>query len=256
MEQFKYEQSDIHLSYDRARALPDETVNLWLNAISERVYRQDINTIVDMGCGTGRFSEALSTHFSAGVIGIEPSLNMLLTAKQAGSSLPVEYIRGTAENIPIVSDKADMVFLSMVYHHIRDKTGAANEFNRILKKGGFLCIRTSTPEQFDTYLWMKFFPGARDIDRERLPSKDSLVATLESAGFRLQEHSVIRQLFALNLSEYMDKIRLRGISSLKQIPDIEFQEGLIRLEEYCLENETGKPVLEDISLFLFRVANE
>ncbi len=252
MEEFKYDQSDIHLSYDQARALPVETIKSWLNAISKYVPSQSIKTIVDLGCGTGRFTEALSAQFSAKVIGIDPSLNMLLTAKQFKSSQLVEFVHGVAESIPLAEDKADLIFLSMVYHHIQDKTKAVMEFRRILKRDCFVCVRTSTPELLDSYLWMRFFPSARDIDARRLPSGDALVNTFGSNRFQFSEHTVIQQLFANSLSEYVGKIKLRGISSLREVSDDEYQEGLANLEKYCYENETGRAVLEDIDLFVFQ----
>ena len=58
--------------------------------------------------------------------------------------------------------------------------------------------------------------------------------------------------FAKNLSEYVDKIKLRGVSSLKEVSDDEYQEGLVNLEKGCYENETGRAVLEDIDLLVFQ----
>jgi len=252
VEEFKYDQSDIHLSYDKARALPDETVRLWMETISRYVPRESMKTIIDVGCGTGRFTNVLSTYFSARVLGIDPSVKMLVTAKQISSSPAVEFIRGVAESIPLVEEVADLVFLSMVYHHIQDKDRAAIEFNRILKKGGFLCIRTSTLEALDSYVWLQFFPGAHEIEARRTPSRDALITTFKSRRFQLAEHVVIQQLFAETLDEYLEKIKLRGLSTLKAIPDDEFQEGLVHFEKYCREKEDGEVVLEDIDLFVFR----
>ncbi len=36
------------------------------------------------------------------------------------------------------------------------------------------------------------------------------------------------------------------------MPDRQFRAGLKRLEAYCREHDTGKPVREDIDLFVFR----
>jgi ubiquinone/menaquinone biosynthesis C-methylase UbiE len=251
VEELNYDQSDIHLSYDKARSLPDKTVRLWLETIARYVPRESTKTIIDIGCGTGRFTEVLSNHFSARVLGIDPSLNMLVTARQITSSPLVEFIRGAAESIPLVESEVDLVFLSMVYHHIQDKDKAAAEFNRILKRGGFLCIRTSTLEALNSYPWLQFFPGAREIEVSRIPSRDSLITTLESRGFQISGHSVVQQLFAENPDEYLEKIKLRGLSTLRAISDDEFQEGLVRFEKYCREREAGDVVLEDIDLFVF-----
>jgi len=42
----------MHLRYDRARALPEETMTLWLETISDLLPRDSIQTIIDAGCGT------------------------------------------------------------------------------------------------------------------------------------------------------------------------------------------------------------
>jgi len=252
MEEFKYDQSSIHMSYDKARALPDETIKLWMKTLSGYIPGENVGNIVDIGCGTGRFTEALSTHFSALVIGIDPSVNMLVTARKTKSSQLIEFIRGLAENIPLAKDSADLAFLSMTYHHIQDKDKAAIEFARILKRGGFLCVRTSTLEALDSYLWLEFFPSAREIELSRIPSRDNLIAFLQSKGFQIIGHTIAQQLFAKSPNEYFEKIKLRGLSSLRTISDDEFQKGLVCFEEYCLRREANEVVLEDIDLFVFR----
>jgi trans-aconitate methyltransferase len=40
-----------------------------------------MSLVIDIGCGTGRFSELLAAHFGVRVIGIDPSLKMLDEAR-------------------------------------------------------------------------------------------------------------------------------------------------------------------------------
>ena len=56
---FNYDQTDVHLNYDTSRKLPEESLKLWMDAISEYVPKELIKGIVDLGCGTARFSAAL-----------------------------------------------------------------------------------------------------------------------------------------------------------------------------------------------------
>lgn len=249
---FKYDQTDMHVRYAESRRLPEETVTLWLETISKYIPHDSVKTIIDLGCGTGRFTEALSDHFSARVYGIDPSRKMLTTAKQSISAPLIGFAQGSAEYIPLADGVADLVFLSMVYHHIQDKGEAVREFKRVLRAGASLCIRTSTQESLDSYLWLRFFPGAREIEFGRIPSRGSMTNFVQGNGFELKGHTIVRQLFAENLHQYFEKISLRGISSLQAISDDEFQEGLIGLEKYCREQETGEAVFEDIDLFIFR----
>lgn len=272
---FKYDQTDIHLRYKKSRRLPEETIALWLESISRYVPRDSTRIVVDLGCGTGRFTEGLSAHFSARVYGIDSSWKMLTQAlkstrmpgsDQRGSrnfasgiarkamvSPTIGFIYGSAECIPLASEVADLVFLSMVYHHIQDKDKAACEFKRVLKTGGFLCIRTSTTDSLDAYPYLQFFPKARQINLSNLPSRRDITDFLQDNGFEMVGHNIVRQITAENHHEYYEKIRLRGLSDLAAIADEEFYEGLTRFWEYCCEQNTDEAVFEDIDLFAFRV---
>jgi ubiquinone/menaquinone biosynthesis C-methylase UbiE len=254
MATFKYDQTDIHLRYGKSRKLPKTTMTLWMETISKYVSCDSMTTIIDLGCGTGRFTKPLSEHFSAKVYGIDPSWKMLMTAKQAISSPQIEFIQGSAENIPLQNGVADLVFLSMVYHHFQDKSKSVQEIARVLKAEGFLAIRTATVDSLDSYLYLQFFPEARRINLVTLPSREGLTNSLKSHGFELKRHTIVRQLLAENLHKYFKKISLRGLSDLAAIGDDAFYKGLVHLKEYCQEKDTKEAVYEDIDLFIFWVA--
>jgi ubiquinone/menaquinone biosynthesis C-methylase UbiE len=252
MGEFKYDKTDMHLRYEKSRRLPEETMTLWLETLSSYVPQDSVKTIVDLGCGTGRFTKELSDHFSAKVYGIDLSWKMLTTAKQSVISPLIKYIQGSAENIPLADGVADLVFISMVYHHIKDKSKAMQEIARVSKSNGFLSIRTSTIDSLDSYLYLHFFPEARQTNVEKLPSRQGMIDFLKSNGFELKGHTIIHQITADSLQEYFKKVSLKGLSDLMAISDDKFQEGLARFEKYCHEHKE-KPVYEDIDLFIFHV---
>ena len=69
-----YDKSDIATIYDEARALTPDRLQQWRRVLSMHVDQRAISTVVDLGCGTGRFTDLLATHFEgAEVIGIDPS---------------------------------------------------------------------------------------------------------------------------------------------------------------------------------------
>lgn len=68
-----YDATYIASTYDRGRDHGPEFLDLWMNVFSSHVKDQRMKTILDLGCGTGRFSEALRARFEAEVIGIDPS---------------------------------------------------------------------------------------------------------------------------------------------------------------------------------------
>jgi len=253
MSEFKYDQTDMHLRYGESRKLPEETIKFWLKTLSSYIPQSSIKTVIDLGCGTGRFTKELSNHFSAKVYGIDSSWKMLSTANQSVISSLIKYVQGSAENIPLTDGVADLVFLSMVYHHIRDKSKAMLEISRVLKAKGFLGIRTSTTDSLDSYLYLHFFPDALRINVEKLPARQNVIDLLQNNGFKLKGHTIIHQITAGSLQQYFEKISLRGLSDLSVIPDDKFHKDLADFKKYCYENETEEPVYEDIDLFVFRI---
>lgn len=253
MDRFRYDDSDIHLSYARSRKLPDRALRLWMEAVARHV-PGEVARIADVGCGTGRFAAGLTEQFDAKVIGIDLSEKMLSVACCEVRNESVRLTRAGAERLPIRDAALDLVFVSMVWHHIAGKGEAAREFGRVLAPGGRVVIRTATRELLPSYLWSRFFPKAAEIDAERTPSRAEIVGALEQAGLRLAAHEVVAHPFADSLTDYAEKIAMRGLSPLKQTSNEEFGAGMAALREYCREHETGEPVTEDIELFVFKPA--
>ena len=251
MSKFDYERRDVHLCYDRARSLSDEALRLWLDTIRRHLGAQRPRAIADVGCGTGRFAAALADYFRARVYAVDPSRKMLGVARARLGGAEVELLEGRAESLPIASGAVELVFLSMVYHHLEDRRRAASEFRRVLRDEGRLVIRTPTRERLSTFLWLKFFPAAQAIETQRTPSHREVVETLEQHGFRLAAHEVVRQQFTATLTEYYEKLSLRGLSTLAAISDEDFGEGLARLKSFCQSQATERAVEEELDLFVF-----
>ncbi len=163
----------------------------------------------------------------------------------------ITFLQGSAEYIPLTDGLADLIFLSQVYHHIEDKKKAFSEIKRVLKTGKFLCIRTSTIENLNTILYLRFFPQALKKDMEFLSSRNDIIDTVHSSGFKLKGHEIVRQKFANNLEEYCEKIKSRGLSDLVSITDEEFHDGLAKLEIYCKEQDTETDVIEELDFFVY-----
>ncbi|MGD9201394.1 MAG: methyltransferase [Chitinispirillia bacterium] len=50
--------------YNKSRQIPESTMDQWMDFLIASVPKREINTILDLGCGTGRFSYALSKRYS------------------------------------------------------------------------------------------------------------------------------------------------------------------------------------------------
>src|SRR5437667_7098010 len=112
-----YDATDIASTYDRGRDHGRKFLDLWMDVVSSHVKDLRIKTILDLGCGTGRFTEALREHFEAEVIGIDPSKKMLTQARSKDPDLRIRYEQGRGEAIPVLDNSVDLIFMSMIFHH-------------------------------------------------------------------------------------------------------------------------------------------
>jgi len=247
----KYDETAMPEHYNAARALPEETMALWLDAIAERVPADQIDRILDLGCGTGRFTARLSDQFDASVVGVDPSVKMLAEARDSVDHPRVEFREGSAESLPLEDESICLIYMSMVYHHVEDLARAVSEFARVSRPGGFLCIRNSTLDLLGDVPYLRFFPAALEFNKGRLPSRRDVIDTMQDGGFASVSHDVIRQQFAGSFREYYDKVRQRGLSDLSHISDSEFGAGIESMREAAEQEKRPEPVVEPIDLFVF-----
>ena len=267
--------------YDSARLLPAETMTLWMDAIAASVPKHEIKKILDLGCGTGRFTAALGAAFDCPVIAVEPSVAMLDVAKSnlpeapavAGGSIPerhsnldsrsdlsqhsnlhfnIEWKQAAAENLPLEGEAVDLVFMSQVFHHLAEPAQALKEINRVLTPGGYLTIRNGMREENGKLAWLEFFPGARKIEEQRTPSRAELTEAVRGRSFDLISQRTINQLFASSYVEYFEKISRRGLSALIAISDQDFETGLQRFRKWANSQPRNVPVYEPVDLFIFQ----
>lgn len=101
---------------------------------AEIIIPAPVETVLDLGAGTGKFTELLLPRADA-VIAIEPSERMLAVLRD---KLPdVDARLGTAENIPVPDESVDAVTVAQAFHWF-DRDPACAEIARALVPGGVL----------------------------------------------------------------------------------------------------------------------
>jgi len=212
-----------------------------------------IRRVLDLGCGTGRFTGLLADLYGTAVIGVEPSHGML-AGREPLDPTRAGFLAAAAEALPLAPGAIDLVFLSLVYHHLRAPSAAVAELRRVVRPGGHAVVRQVVRESVDAFEHARFFPEARALDLERMPSRDGLARTFLAHGFGSGGHRIVRHLFALSHADYYRKISLRGLSSLQAISDEAFARGLAAFETHCRTAGGAGPVYEPVELFVFRRA--
>ena len=246
-----YTEKETAHRYDSARSLPSQTKTLWLDALKSSIPEQEVRKILDLGCGTGRFTAALGKAFDCSVVGVEPSSAMLNVAMSQNEP-NVEWKHGQGENIPLENQAVDLVFMSQVFHHFVQPQQALREINRVLSPAGYLAIRNGTREHNKDLAWLKFFPDALEIEDKRTPSQQALKESVCGGSFELVSQRTIYQLFAASYVEYFEKVSRRGLSALIVISDEAFQSGLQRFQDWVSQQPRNLPVYEPVDLFIFQ----
>lgn len=96
-------------------------------------------SVIDAGCGGGRYTVAWKKLGAGRVVGVDVSpLNISVAqarAKEAGIS-DVEYVEGNVLSLQQPDSSFDVVFSNGVLHHTRDWQRGIAELVRVLKPGG------------------------------------------------------------------------------------------------------------------------
>src|SRR5262245_10243520 len=98
--------------------------------------------VLDIGCGTGTLAIAATRHVgtAGAVTGLDASPSMVARAKRkAGKAgAPAMFQVAVAENLPFPDRRFDVVFSTLMLHHLPRKTRqqCAREIERVLKAGG------------------------------------------------------------------------------------------------------------------------
>jgi ubiquinone/menaquinone biosynthesis C-methylase UbiE len=243
-----YDKSDIASVYDAARRLSPDGLEQWLNLLAKHV-PADAPHIVDLGCGTGRFTQALADRFAARVTAIDPSERMLSQARKQVSSPRVEFMQAPGEALPLADGSADVVFMSMVLHHFADVEAVAAECRRVLRAGGHVCIRSSTRETH--FVHEEFFAGFRPLVDQALPPRRRVTSVFEAAGLQLVVQHLVPTVLAPDWGTFADKIALRGDSIIVRLSPSDFEAGMAKLRQRSRQGSTG-PIVEELDWFVFR----
>jgi len=243
-----YDKSDIATIYDEARALTPDRREQWQGLLAMHIDRGAVSTVVDLGCGTGRFTELLATHFGCGIIGIDPSARMLDRARQKRIAGNVVFRQASADALPLPDGSVDLVFMSQVYHHLADPSAVARECGRVLRHGGHACLRNTTRDC--DFVYRHFFPLQALIDSD-LPTRDDIETVFAAGGFAATARQIVSQLVAADWPSFVENSALRGDSFLARLPSEEFARGMAGLRAHGSEIRRDNRVMEEIDWFVF-----
>lgn len=155
--------------------------------------------VLELGSGTGVNFPLYSNCDS--VIAIEPSQHMINTSltKRKLSSVPIEIIQASAENLPFENHTFDTVVATLVFCTIPNVDKAINELKRVCKPDGkillFEHVKMENPvlskmQENLTPFWKKICDGCC-LDRETLRKLTSYDLKIEKVEYIYKDLFVV-----------------------------------------------------------------
>jgi len=120
------------------------------NAVQDLIKVPDKGTVLDIGCGSGFFSQGLTEN--AEVYGIDISVGMLRHASQK----KIHAFQAGAEKLPFFDASFDVVMCIGVLHCIADPEPVLKDAFRVLKKGGMAVFISTNGNSFVRWLAKPF----------------------------------------------------------------------------------------------------
>ncbi|MFJ9552166.1 class I SAM-dependent methyltransferase [Nocardiopsis sp. NPDC101807] len=204
--------------------------------------------VLDVGCGTGDWADALARWSGRPVVGVDPAPAAPARAGRADAVL----VAGLAQALPLAPGAAAAAWLSRVLHHVDDLAAPATELRRVLAPGAPVLVREAFPEFAHTRAYARFFPEGVRAAHGR-PTLAHTLAVFADAGFTPRETVPVEEPFADSCTALAARIRRDGDGMLRCLSDAEFARGTERLRAAAgRERRTGvyEPVTDRIDLLV------
>jgi len=241
----KADYSKIASSYDKGRSLSEQNMATWLNLIAKLSGASKGTRVLDLGCGTGRFSLPIANRLGFEVTGVDSSAEMLAKAQQKDSNSDVDWMLEDASALTFSDGSFDVVFMSHLLHHVDSPLTVLKECHRVLVPSGVILIRYGAMDQVRNDVEHTFFPQVTEIDEPRTPTLELTERWLLDAGFaNIFSEEVVQQTYG-TASAHLDAARVKSTSVLNMISAESFEVGIQRLAEYVEKNPDDKWLLFD-----------
>jgi ubiquinone/menaquinone biosynthesis C-methylase UbiE len=176
----------VHEGYERWAASYDHSPNPLL-AREERHLLPLLSNLgprrlLDLACGTGRWTEKLSTRRTRG-FGIDFSMAMLQVAR-GKQSVAGRVARGSCEFIPFAAATFDLAICSFALVHLRDLDSVGRELARVTVEGADLFVSDLHPDSYERGWRVGFRHNNHSAQIEMIPrASERIIRCFESCGF-------------------------------------------------------------------------
>jgi len=202
----------------------------WISSLVDCGEIGEQSNVLEIGCGTGRFTIPLWERTGAHITAIDPSVDMIRIARRKEHSEMVTWEICGAEHLPYPGSYFDCAYMFFVIQHLEEAQNALAEIYRVLRPGGSLVIATASHAMLRCEYFYRFFPGLLGRELSRFPSIPALKRLLAAVGYgRVRSLCVKGKPDYLTLDEYAAWVAVKPLSTFYLLTEEEFARGLARL---------------------------
>ncbi len=229
------------ISYDSLRPVDNLVLKRLLSKVPINITK---GAILDLCCGTGRYSIEIAKQFSFDLVGIDQSAEMI-------ESAIAKYPKGKWINEDIFDALArfkplsfDILIFSYCFH-LLDWKKALMLSKDILKKKGTILILTYSPQVFSDTLYHSNIPELRKIDENRFPNIKDVGTSLGALGYQVDFDEIKENIVVQNEDDVnfvIKKANSKYCSTLWAIEDSVIQKQIKKMKTKLLRDVKIKEV--------------
>lgn len=191
-QKFHLDKLRVAQSFSKAAETYDSVAQLQRD-VGDRLFRQHLpasgtdtkgKVVVDLGCGTGCFTEQLQQRFSGSdILGLDIAEGMLRYARDHKAQA-ANWLCGDAESLPLADRSVDIMFSSLAIQWCENTEALFMEIKRVLKPGGRFYFTTLGPKTLFELkqAWQKV---DGNVHVNRFFSEDLVKQGIHDAGLEL-----------------------------------------------------------------------
>ena len=206
------------------------------NQIKNIITSNNYKTILEAGCGTGRWIDSLKNE-SKKIFGLDYSFDMMKIPKSDISYL--NLVNADAVHIPFRKNCFDLIFCVNAIHHFPDKEKFVEECKSTLTSNGMIAVFGVDPHIDKDWYVYDYFDSVYENDLKRFPSLETLKGILRIEKFMEIETKVVEEVYNVRIgNEVFDDpfLNKHHCSQLANLSDEEYQKAIEKIKYQIMKN--------------------
>jgi sugar/nucleoside kinase (ribokinase family)/SAM-dependent methyltransferase len=197
--------------------LHEGTLHEYLDIIGQSLRLDSSSTVLDVGCGYGRFADPIAQRFGCKVVGLdhdEDAVAYCNNRKGLLSARQCNFISDSlSQSLGAHGERFDFIWASSLAPElVKNKFGdLINQLVGYLRPDGVICVRDETIECAKLATWYSHFSDSHALVERLYPSLSTLVGMISSqSDLCVSGIELVKEVDRLSISDLESRILAKG----------------------------------------------